>query len=51
MRRVLARPVARNAEAIRFFHDLEFDALRQLELVLDFRPAPDQAWRPEADDR
>ena len=48
MGQLLARPVARNAAAIRFFHDLGFDALGQLELVLDFRPAPDQIWRPGA---
>ena len=48
MGQLLARPVARNAAAIRFFHDLGFDALGQLELVLDFRPAPDQVWRPGA---
>ena len=45
---LLARPVARNAAAISFFHDLGFDALGQLELVLDFRPAADQVWRPGA---
>ncbi|HET9565247.1 MAG TPA: GNAT family N-acetyltransferase [Mycobacterium sp.] len=45
MGQLLARPVARNAAAIRFFHDLGFDALGQIELVLDFRPAPDQVWR------
>ncbi len=45
MAQLLARPVARNAAAIRFFHDLGFDALGQLELVLDFRAAPDQVWR------
>jgi GNAT superfamily N-acetyltransferase len=48
MGQLLARPVARNVAAIRFFHDLGFDALGQLELVLDFRPAPDQVWRPGA---
>jgi GNAT superfamily N-acetyltransferase len=45
---LLVRPVARNAAAIRFFHDLGFDALGQLELVLDFRPSADQLWRPGA---
>ena len=48
MGQLLARPVARNAAGIRFVHDLGFDALGQLELVLDFRPAPDQVWRPGA---
>ena len=48
MGQLLARPVARNAAAIRFFHDLGFNALGQLELVLDFRPASDQVWRPGA---
>ena len=45
MGQLLARPVARNAAAIRFVHGLGFDALGQLPLVLDFRPAADQIWR------
>ncbi len=48
MGQLLVRPVARNAAAIRFFYDLGFDALGQVELVLDFRPLADQRWRPGA---
>lgn len=48
LRQLLVSPVARNASAIRFFHGLGFDALGQLELVLDFRPPADQVWRPGA---
>ena len=48
MRQLLVRPVARNAAAIRFFYDLGFDALGQIEFVLDFRPLADQPWRPGA---
>jgi GNAT superfamily N-acetyltransferase len=48
MRQLLTRPVARNAPAIRFFHGLGFDALGQLELVLDFRPSAEQVWRQGA---
>ena len=48
LRQLLTRPVARNAPAIRFFHGLGFDALGQLELVLDFRPPSEQVWRPGA---
>jgi GNAT superfamily N-acetyltransferase len=47
-RQLLTRPVARNAPAIRFFHHLGFDALGQLELLLDFRPSADQVWRQGA---
>jgi GNAT superfamily N-acetyltransferase len=47
-RQLLTRPVARNAAAIRFFHGLGFDALGQLELMLDFRPSAEQVWRPGA---
>jgi hypothetical protein len=44
----MTRPVARNAPAIRFFSDLGFDALGQLELLLDFRPPAEQVWRAGA---
>jgi hypothetical protein len=44
----VTRPVARNEEAIRFFHRLGFDALGQVELVLDLRPPAEQRWRPGA---
>jgi GNAT superfamily N-acetyltransferase len=48
MRQLVTRPVARNAEAIRFFHSLGFDALGQLGFLLDFRPSAEQVWRPGA---
>ncbi|HET7856855.1 MAG TPA: GNAT family N-acetyltransferase [Gaiellaceae bacterium] len=42
---IRARPVARNAEAIGFFHELGFTALGHVELLADFaRPAG--YWRP-----
>ena len=44
LRQVFTKPVARNAEAIAFFHSRGFDALGQLELVLDLH-APER-WRP-----
>jgi N-acetylglutamate synthase-like GNAT family acetyltransferase len=47
-RYVVTRPVARNASAIRFFHGLGFDAIGQLELLLDLRPRAAQVWRPGA---
>jgi L-amino acid N-acyltransferase YncA len=47
-RQLITRPVARNASAIRFFHDFGFDALGQLELLLDLRPAAEQVWRSGA---
>jgi GNAT superfamily N-acetyltransferase len=34
LRRIDVRPVARNDDAIRFFHELGFDTLGQLELLL-----------------
>lgn len=47
-RLVVTRPVARNTEAIRFNYGLGFDALGQVELLLDLRPAAEQRWRPGA---
>jgi len=38
-------PVARNAQAIGFFHKLGFTALGHLELLMDFR-RPAEYWRP-----
>ncbi len=43
-RQVLVRPVARNAEAIRFFHAQGFRALGQIELIFDL--AAPERWRP-----
>lgn len=45
VRQLEVRPVARNADAIRFFHRLGFDVLGQLELLLDLGPADRQVWR------
>ena len=44
-RQLLARPVARNEAAIRFFHGLGFDVLGQLEMLADLRPREEQPWR------
>jgi ribosomal protein S18 acetylase RimI-like enzyme len=44
LRQVLVRPVARNAEAIAFFHANGFGALGQIELILDL--AARDHWRP-----
>lgn len=35
LRRVQVRPAARNAQALRFFHDRGFDVLGQIELTYD----------------
>jgi GNAT superfamily N-acetyltransferase len=44
LRQVVTKPVARNADAIGFFHARGFQALGQIELVLDLvEPGP---WRP-----
>jgi len=39
------KPVARNDEALRFFHGLGFDVLDQLHLLADLRPPNEQTWR------
>lgn len=44
----MTRPLARNDAAIRFFHALGFDALGQLELILDLQPSDKQVWRAGA---
>jgi GNAT superfamily N-acetyltransferase len=41
---VKVRPVARNAQAIRFFHELGFTALGHVELLADFR-RPAEYWQ------
>jgi len=43
LRQVLVRPVARNADAIAFFHSRGFNALGQIELILDLA-SPDH-WQ------
>ena len=48
VRYVVTRPVARNGAALGFFRGLGFDALGQLELLLDLRPAAEQRWQPGA---
>jgi N-acetylglutamate synthase-like GNAT family acetyltransferase len=45
VRQITVRPVARNAEAIRFFHRLGFDVLGQVELVLDLVVREPEVWR------
>lgn len=45
-RQVFTRPVARNDPAIHFFHQLGFDVLGQIEVVLDFASIDRQIWRP-----
>lgn len=42
---LVVRPVARNVQAIQFFHALGFDVLGHLELFTDFAPAENQRWR------
>jgi GNAT superfamily N-acetyltransferase len=42
---VVVRPVARNADAVAFFHGLGFTALGHVELLLDLRRPPEY-WRP-----
>jgi len=45
LRGLSVRPVARNEEAIGFFHKLGFDVLGQVEMYLDFRPRDRQDWK------
>ncbi|HLF67765.1 MAG TPA: GNAT family N-acetyltransferase [Gaiellaceae bacterium] len=45
LRQIVVRPVARNADAIRFFHGLGFDVLGQLELVLDLVERETEVWQ------
>jgi GNAT superfamily N-acetyltransferase len=46
VRQLIVRPVARNAPAIQFFHQLGFDILGHIELFMDFTPADHQVWKP-----
>ncbi len=39
------RPVARNTEAIAFFHSAGFRLLGRVELCMELRPAPPGAWK------
>ena len=43
-RDVMVRAVGRNAEAIRFYHEMGFDAIGYVELFHDSRPESDQPW-------
>ena len=45
-RTVQVRPVARNVEAVRFFHELGFDILGQLELGMDLVDRGRELWVP-----
>ncbi len=45
LRDLNVRAVGRNAEAIRFYHDVGFDVIGYVELFLDTTPAEEQAWR------
>ena len=44
VRQVKASPVARNATALRFFHELGFDTLGRVDLLLDLE-RPKGYWR------
>lgn len=44
-RDVAVSAVGRNAEAIRFYHELGFDTIGYVELFRDLRPREDQPWR------
>ena len=45
-RTIQVRPVGRNVEAIRFFHELGFDVLYQLELGMDLVERERDPWIP-----
>jgi N-acetylglutamate synthase-like GNAT family acetyltransferase len=45
-RTVQVRPVARNVEAIRFFHELGFDVLDQVQLSMDIVDRERDPWIP-----
>lgn len=42
---VTVRVVGRNAEALRFYHELGFDTIGYIELFHDLRPTTEQPWR------
>ena len=46
VRQLMVRPVARNDTAIRFYHDLGFNILGQIELFMDFVTREPNLWRP-----
>jgi N-acetylglutamate synthase-like GNAT family acetyltransferase len=45
-RQLQVRPVGRNVEAIRFFHELGFDILFQVELGMNLIDRERDTWRP-----
>jgi GNAT superfamily N-acetyltransferase len=45
-RTIQVRPVARNVDAVRFFHSLGFDILGQLDLEMDFVARGREVWLP-----
>jgi N-acetylglutamate synthase-like GNAT family acetyltransferase len=45
-RTVQVRPVARNVEAVRFFHELGFDVLDQVQLSMDIVDRERDPWIP-----
>ena len=44
-RDVVVSAVGRNAEAIRFYHEMGFDTIGYVELFRDLRPLEEQRWR------
>jgi N-acetylglutamate synthase-like GNAT family acetyltransferase len=44
-RTIQVRPVARNVEAVRFFHELGFDVLDQLQLSMDLVERDREIWK------
>jgi len=45
-RTIQVRPVARNVEGVRFFHDLGFDVLDQVQLSMDLVDRERDPWIP-----
>ncbi len=45
VRDVVVSAVGRNAEAIRFYHEMGFDTIGYVELFHDLRPRAEQPWR------
>ena len=43
-RTIQVRPIARNVEAVRFFHELGFDILDQLQLSMDLVEREREIW-------
>lgn len=47
LRDLNVRVVGRNAEAIRFYHDIGFDVIGYIELLYDTSPRQEQIWREQ----